>query len=76
MALTSIQKILGNQDNENYRHKIEHAVMLQDDQIQLMMDEGIVASIQLLWFAFDRTGYFDRSRIRLGSLGCSVEGSS
>jgi predicted amidohydrolase YtcJ len=41
----------------DYRHRIEHLVMLRDDQIQRLKDMGIIASMQLTWFNSDWEDY-------------------
>ncbi|MHA2209152.1 MAG: amidohydrolase [Candidatus Thorarchaeota archaeon] len=53
IVLNSLESILDGQSNELYRHRIEHLVLLRDDQIERMSDLGIIASIQLPWFNSD-----------------------
>ncbi|MFX1263425.1 MAG: amidohydrolase family protein, partial [Promethearchaeota archaeon] len=53
IVLNSLESVLDGQSNELYRHRIEHLVLLRDDQIQRMSDLGIIASIQLPWFNSD-----------------------
>jgi len=47
-ALQAIENALGEGSNEAYRHRIEHAVKVSDDQMARMLAKGIIASIQLL----------------------------
>ncbi|MFW9890256.1 MAG: amidohydrolase, partial [Candidatus Thorarchaeota archaeon] len=53
IVLNSLESVLDGQSNELYRHRIEHLVLLRDDQMQRMSDLGIIASIQLPWFNSD-----------------------
>jgi hypothetical protein len=46
--LSAFENVLGDESNENYRHRIEHAVKVSDDQLNRMKAKGILASIQLL----------------------------
>lgn len=46
--LTAYEAVLGSDSNGNYRHRIEHAVKVSDDQLQRMTQKGIVASFQLM----------------------------
>jgi predicted amidohydrolase YtcJ len=46
--LSAYENVLGAESNENYRHRIEHAVKVSDDQLERMKQKGIVASIQLM----------------------------
>ena len=55
MVLNSYEDILRDRPGLEHRHRIEHAVMLRDDQITRMRDLGVVASIQLSWFNSDWT---------------------
>lgn len=55
MVLNSYDEILRDRPDVVHRHRIEHAVMLRDDQITRMHDLGVVASIQLPWFNSDWT---------------------
>jgi predicted amidohydrolase YtcJ len=52
-VLNSLETVLGGQSNQNYRHRVEHLVVLRDDQIQRMADLGIIASFQLTWLNSD-----------------------
>ncbi|MHA2149143.1 MAG: amidohydrolase [Candidatus Thorarchaeota archaeon] len=49
IVLNSLESVLEGQSNELYRHRIEHLVLLRDDQIQRMSNLGIIASFQLPW---------------------------
>ena len=53
-VLNSFEKVLG-EGPDQYRPRIEHAVMLRDDQLTRMRRLGVVASIQLSWFNSDWT---------------------
>ncbi|MHA1906804.1 MAG: amidohydrolase [Candidatus Thorarchaeota archaeon] len=53
IALNSLESVLGGQSNHLYRHRIEHLVLLRNDQIQRMSDLGIIASFQLTWHNSD-----------------------
>jgi predicted amidohydrolase YtcJ len=46
--LNAYENVLGIESNENYRHRIEHAVKVSDDQLERMQQKGIIASIQLM----------------------------
>jgi predicted amidohydrolase YtcJ len=49
IVLNSFESVLGGESNQLYRHRIEHLVLLRDDQIQRMSNLSIIASFQLLW---------------------------
>ena len=53
IVLNSLESVLEGQSNELYRHRIEHLVILRDDQIQRMSNLGIIASIHPPWFNSD-----------------------
>jgi predicted amidohydrolase YtcJ len=53
IVLNSLESILDGESNQLYRHRIEHLILLRDDQIQRMSDLGIIASFQLPWFNSD-----------------------
>jgi predicted amidohydrolase YtcJ len=53
IVLNALESALDGQSNELYRHRIEHLVLLRDDQIQRMSDLGILASFQLTWHHSD-----------------------
>ena len=46
--LTAYEQVLGTASNEQARHRIEHAVKVNDNQLQRMRQKGIIASFQLL----------------------------
>lgn len=50
MALSSLMKVIKDEKDNNYRHRLEHSIMLRDDQIQLIKDNDIIVSLQLQWF--------------------------
>ena len=54
-VLNSYEQILRDRPGMERRHRVEHAVMLRDDQLTRMRDLGVVASIQLSWFNSDWT---------------------
>jgi len=53
VVLNALESALNGQSNQLYRHRIEHLVLLRDDQIQRMAELGIIASIQLSWINSD-----------------------
>ncbi|MFX1368666.1 MAG: amidohydrolase [Promethearchaeota archaeon] len=53
IVLNAYESVLDGESNEDYRHRIEHLVLLRDDQIQRMSDLGIIASFQLTWHNSD-----------------------
>jgi predicted amidohydrolase YtcJ len=53
IVLNTFESILKGESNDNYRFRIEHLVMLRNDQIQRMKDLGIIASFQFPWFNSD-----------------------
>ena len=54
--LDAYEEVLGDESNEKYRHRIEHALFLDDDLIQRMADKDIIASFQFHWATSD---YYD-----------------
>lgn len=56
LVLNAFESALDGESNISHRHRIEHAMVLRDDQIQRMSDLGIIASIQLTWFTSDWLG--------------------
>ncbi len=58
VVLNSLESALDGQSNDAYRHRIEHLVLLRNDQIQRMSDLGILASFQLTWFNSDDVEYY------------------
>jgi predicted amidohydrolase YtcJ len=55
VVLNALESALNGQSNQQYRHRIEHLVLLRDDQIQRLANLGIIASFQLPWFNSDWT---------------------
>ena len=53
IVLNALELALDGQSNQQYRHRIEHLVLLRDDQIQRLADLGIIASFQLTWLNSD-----------------------
>ena len=53
VVLDSLESVLGGESNDLYRHRIEHLVLLRDDQIERLSNLRIIASFQLLWFNSD-----------------------
>ncbi len=53
IVLNALESVLDGESNEDYRHRIEHLVLLRDDQIQRMSDLGIIASFQFTWHHSD-----------------------
>ena len=55
--LDALEKALGGQADSRYRHRIEHVIVISDDEIQRMQRLGIIASIQLngpgTWVDYD-----------------------
>ena len=52
-ALNAYEYVLGDESNLNYRHRIEHLVVLPDDLLGRLVSKGIVASFQFHWFSSD-----------------------
>ncbi len=46
-VLDAYEAALAGADNDLYRHRIEHAFVIRDDQVERMRDLAIIASIQL-----------------------------
>ncbi|MFX0125335.1 MAG: amidohydrolase [Candidatus Hodarchaeota archaeon] len=53
IVLNALETVLVEDSNEFFRHRIEHLVLLRNDQIQRMKNLGIVASLQLSWVNSD-----------------------
>jgi predicted amidohydrolase YtcJ len=53
MVLDAIETALHGASNLEHRHRIEHALVIRDDQIARMERLGIYASFQLNWFDSD-----------------------
>jgi predicted amidohydrolase YtcJ len=54
LVLNAYEAALGGADNDIHRHRIEHAFMIRDDQVERMRDLAIIASIQLPLLFADR----------------------
>ncbi len=52
IVLNAYSAVIGNNTNSS-RHRIEHLVLLRNDQIQRLADLGILGCIQLPWFNSD-----------------------
>jgi predicted amidohydrolase YtcJ len=50
IVLDSLESVLDGESNEHFRHRIEHLVLLRDDQIDRLSDLGILACFQFPWF--------------------------
>ena len=48
MIVSAFEKALGGDNNDQYRHRIEHAVKMNNDQMQRIKDKGLIASFQLM----------------------------
>ena len=60
MVLNAYESVMGTGPKDQYRPRIEHLVLLRDDQIQRLKDLDIIASFQLTWFTSDyATEYAD-----------------
>ena len=46
-VLDAYEAALAGADNDRYRHRIEHAFVIRDDQVARMRDLAVIASIQL-----------------------------
>ncbi|MFX1548676.1 MAG: amidohydrolase [Promethearchaeota archaeon] len=55
VVLNALETVLAEESNEKYRHRIEHLVLLRDDQILRMKEMKILASIQISWVNSDWT---------------------
>jgi predicted amidohydrolase YtcJ len=58
IVLNALESALEGDSNQLYRHRIEHLVLLRDDQIERMSNLGIIASFQLPWFNSDVKDYY------------------
>lgn len=59
LILNAYEQALDGDDNSASRHRIEHVMVLRDDQLERMRRLGIVASIQLSWFNSDWAAEFE-----------------
>ncbi len=46
--LNAFELVLGAENNDKYRHRIEHAVKVTDNQLERMLSKGIIASFQIM----------------------------
>ena len=46
-VLDAYEAALAGADNDLHRHRIEHAFVIRDDQVERMRDLAVIASIQL-----------------------------
>ena len=53
MVLNAYETALAGADNDAHRHRIEHVLMVRDDQVRRMRDLSIIASIQLPFMSSD-----------------------
>ncbi len=53
MVLDAYETALAGADNDAHRHRIEHALVLRDDQVRRMRDLSIIASLQLPFMSAD-----------------------
>ncbi|MFW9864011.1 MAG: amidohydrolase [Candidatus Thorarchaeota archaeon] len=53
IVLNALESALDGQSNQQYRHRIEHLVLLRNDQIQRLADLGIIATFQFTWINSD-----------------------
>ena len=59
LVLNAYEKALAGEPNALYRHRIEHVMILRDDQLETMRRLGILASFQLSWFHSDWAEEFE-----------------
>ena len=52
-VLDAYEAALAGADNDAHRHRIEHALVVRDDQVERMRDLAIIASIQLPFMSAD-----------------------
>jgi predicted amidohydrolase YtcJ len=53
MVLNAYEAALAGADNDAHRHRIEHALVVRDDQVRRMRDLSIIASLQLTFMNAD-----------------------
>jgi predicted amidohydrolase YtcJ len=53
LVLDAYEVALAGADNDAHRHRIEHVLMVRDDQVRRMRDLSIIASIQLPFMTSD-----------------------
>ncbi|MFV2013962.1 MAG: amidohydrolase [Candidatus Heimdallarchaeota archaeon] len=52
-ALNAIEEAQGDNSQRQYRHRIEHASFLRDDQLLRLDQMNVIVSAQLLWYSSD-----------------------
>jgi len=57
-VLNAYEAALGDESNENYRHRVEHVIFLRDDLIERMADKGVIASFQSHFASSDSTNEY------------------
>lgn len=58
-VINAYESVLGDESNEKYRHRIEHALFLRDDLIQRMASKSIIASFQNHWATSDYLDWYE-----------------
>lgn len=53
MVLNAYEAALAGADNDAHRHRIEHVLVVRDDQVRWMRDLSVIASIQLTFMNAD-----------------------
>jgi predicted amidohydrolase YtcJ len=53
LVLEAFDSVLDGESNDAYRYRIEHAVVLRDDQIERIRELGLIVSMQLTWLNSD-----------------------
>jgi predicted amidohydrolase YtcJ len=61
MILNAYEAALGGVSNTQRRHRVEHCMVLRDDQVRRMRAGNIIASIQPNWFQSDWTPEVDET---------------
>jgi predicted amidohydrolase YtcJ len=61
LVLNAYEAALGNVSNSLRRHRIEHCMVLRDDQVLRMLTHKIIASLQVNWFQSDWTPEVDET---------------
>ncbi|MFQ5966502.1 MAG: amidohydrolase family protein [Acidimicrobiia bacterium] len=59
LIINAFESVLGDESNDVYRHRIEHVMILRDDQLQRLRALRLIASFQLSWFHSDWTEEFE-----------------
>jgi predicted amidohydrolase YtcJ len=61
LVLNAYEAALGSGSNSVHRHRIEHCMVLRDEQVQRIRSRGFLATIQLTWFQSDWTPEVDQT---------------